>query len=120
MATVPKPTALTATYACKYDAWNRLVEVKSGATVVAKYEYDGTGRRIKAHIDAQAPAEPDGVDHYRHFYYNAGWQILETRNRRCAAGRYYHTRGSKARGRCVLPHKMLQNCGHCLPPEEDA
>ncbi len=79
MIMVPKPTALTATYACKYDAWNRLVEVKSGETVVAKYEYDGTDRRIKAHIDTQAPAEPNGVDHYRHFYYNASWQLLETR-----------------------------------------
>ena len=37
------------------------------------------GRRTKAHIDSQAPEDPNGVDHYRHFYYNAGWQILETR-----------------------------------------
>ncbi|MCX5647512.1 MAG: hypothetical protein NTX40_00200 [Planctomycetota bacterium] len=36
MTTVPKPTALTSTYACKYDAWNRLTEVKSGEIVVAK------------------------------------------------------------------------------------
>ena len=117
MTTVPKPTALTATYTCAYDAWNRLVEVKSGANVVLKCEYDGTGRRTKKFINT---GEDQVYDEFRHFFYNSGWQILETRNRRCAAGRYYHTRGGKARGRCVLPHKMLQNCGHCLPPEEDA
>jgi len=79
MTSVPKPSDLTAVYTATYDAWNRLVEVKSGETVVAKYEYDGLNHRIKAHIDAQAPAYPDGVDHYRHFFYNSGWQILETR-----------------------------------------
>jgi len=90
MTTVPKPTALTSTFASKYDAWNRLalvyVDVNTNGdydagtdTLMAKYEYDGRNRRVKAHIDAQAPAEPNGVDHYRHFYYNASWQILETR-----------------------------------------
>ena len=44
-----------------------------------RYEYDGTSRRIKAAVDSQAPAEPDGVDAWRHFYYNADWQVLETR-----------------------------------------
>lgn len=47
---------------------------------MAKYEYDGLNRRDKAHIDSQSPGNPDGVDHYRHFFYNAGWQILETRD----------------------------------------
>jgi len=28
-----------------YDAWNRLVAVKSGATTLASYKLDGTGRR---------------------------------------------------------------------------
>jgi len=37
------------------------------------------GRRVKAHIDSQSPAAPDGIDLYRHFYYNNAWQILETR-----------------------------------------
>lgn len=46
----PKPSSLTNGYTCKYDAWNRLVEVKDGATVVGKYEYDGLGRRMKKHL----------------------------------------------------------------------
>ncbi|MDY7009363.1 MAG: RHS repeat-associated core domain-containing protein, partial [Planctomycetota bacterium] len=77
MTTIPKPTDLEYTYSASYDAWNRLAEVKSGETVVARYEYDpygqvGLGRRVKKHIDTQAPASPNGVDTYRHFYYG-GW-----------------------------------------------
>jgi len=30
----------------KWDAWNRLVEVSAGATVLGKYRYDGTTRRV--------------------------------------------------------------------------
>ena len=77
MITVPKPTALTATYKCSYDAWNRLVEVKEqNDNVVAKFEYDGLGRRTKKFINT---GEDQTYDHFRHFYYNAGWQIVETR-----------------------------------------
>ncbi|NLY00947.1 MAG: hypothetical protein GXY83_33060 [Rhodopirellula sp.] len=64
----------------KYDAWNRLVEVKDGQTVVGKYEYDGQNRRIKKHIDSQSPAGPNGIDRYEHFFYNSQWQVLETRD----------------------------------------
>ena len=57
----------------KYDAWNRLVEVTDGTTVVGKYEYDGLNRRILNYRDF--------VDYevYEHYYYNASWQVLETR-----------------------------------------
>ena len=90
MRTVPRPTAPSVSFACRYDAWNRLVQVfvdvndngayDSGTDhEVGRYEYDGTSRRIKAAVDSQAPAEPDGVDAWRHFYYNADWQVLETR-----------------------------------------
>ena len=73
MTSVPKPTALTATYACKYDAWNRLVEVKDGETTVAEYRYDGVNRRITKLI-------PNGANWDRtDYYYNASWQALEER-----------------------------------------
>jgi len=76
MTSVPEPNNLSSTYTCAYDAWNRLVEVKDGSNVVARYEYDGLGRRTKKHIDT----DDDGTcDHYQHFYYNASWQLLETR-----------------------------------------
>jgi len=76
MTSVPTPSDLTAVYTVTYDAWNRLVEVKSGANVVLKCEYDGLGRRTKKHINTGV----DQVyDEFRHFYYNVSWQILETR-----------------------------------------
>ncbi|MBM4092022.1 MAG: RHS repeat-associated core domain-containing protein, partial [Planctomycetes bacterium] len=79
MTTVPKPSSLASGLTCKWDAWNRLVEVKDGATVVAVYEYDGLARRVKSHVDSQSPGNPDGIDAYVHFFYNQGWQELESR-----------------------------------------
>jgi len=76
MTSVPTPSDLTEVYTVTYDAWNRLVEVKSGANVVLKCEYDGTGRRTKKHLNTDVD---EVYDEFRHFYYNARWQILETR-----------------------------------------
>ncbi|NUQ66081.1 MAG: RHS repeat-associated core domain-containing protein, partial [Pirellulales bacterium] len=80
MTTVPKPSSPANGLTVKYDAWNRLVEVKDAQTVVGKYEYDGQNRRIKKHIDSQSPESPNGIDRYEHFYYNSAWQILEIRD----------------------------------------
>jgi len=63
----------------KYDAWNRLVQVTDGQTIVAKYEYDGDGRRIKKHIDSESPGSPNGIDRYEHLFY-VGVQLVETRH----------------------------------------
>ena len=52
-----------------YDAWNRLVTVKSGATVLAAYAYDGLGRRIQA---TEGGTTTD-------LFYSAQWQVLEER-----------------------------------------
>ena len=45
MTTIPQPLAPSSSYTLKYDARNRLVEVKDG-TVVQANEYDGLNRRI--------------------------------------------------------------------------
>ena len=79
LTAVPKPSSLASGLTLTYDAWNRLTEVKDGATVVARYEYDGQNRRIKKHLDSQSPDAPDGLDTYVHYFYNSSWQILETR-----------------------------------------
>ena len=55
------------------------MEVKQGATVVGRYEYDGLNRRVKSHVDSQSPGSPNGVDAYVHFFYNQAWQELESR-----------------------------------------
>ena len=79
MTTMPKPSSLNTALTCTWDAWNRLVEVKQGAVVMGHYEYDALGRRVKSHVDSQSPGSPNGVDSYVHYFYNSGWQELESR-----------------------------------------
>jgi RHS repeat-associated protein len=79
MTTMPKPSSLNTALTCTWDAWNRLVEVKQGAVVMGHYEYDALGRRVKSHVDSQSPGSPNGVDAYVHYFYNSGWQELESR-----------------------------------------
>ncbi|WP_428940607.1 RHS repeat domain-containing protein [Fontivita pretiosa] len=71
----PKPGSMTSSYTCKYDAWNRLTEVKDGANLVAAYSYDGLGRRIiKKTYDSGG-----SLTETRQFYYSNEWQVLEER-----------------------------------------
>jgi YD repeat-containing protein len=56
MISMPQPGSETAGLTCVYDAWNRLVEVESGSTVLAKYSYDGFNRRITATAAGQTRA----------------------------------------------------------------
>ncbi len=79
LTTLPKPSSLSSSLTCTWDAWNHLVEVSDSGTVVARYEYDGLARRVKKHLDSQSPDNPDGIDAYEHFFYNGAWQVLETR-----------------------------------------
>jgi RHS repeat-associated protein len=80
MTSVPKPASLGSSLTLKWDAWNRLVEAKDGEVVVGVYEYDALQRRVKRHIDSQAPVSPNGVDTFIHYFYNSAWQVLETRD----------------------------------------
>jgi RHS repeat-associated protein len=65
----------------QYDAWNRLVSVKNASgTEVARYEYDGLGRRIVAQVGTLAsPAAATAP--VRDNYYSKDWQVLEERVR---------------------------------------
>ncbi len=70
MTTLPQaPGTATAQYDLKWDAWNRLVEVKDGSTVVASYTYDGLTRRL-----TKANATET-----RHYYYDDQWRPVEER-----------------------------------------
>jgi RHS repeat-associated protein len=51
-----------------YDAWNRLIQIKNGSTVLATYSYDAEGRRV---------LETDGSNPTRDIYFNSGWQVVE-------------------------------------------
>ena len=54
----------------KYDAWNRLVEVRdSGSNLLATYRYDGLSRRVR---ETRGSTTAD-------LYYSDGWQVIEER-----------------------------------------
>jgi RHS repeat-associated protein len=67
--TLPAPLNLTSALTLKYDAWNRLVEVKNASNVViTANKYDGLNRRI-------VRDEPGGTGVTR-YYYNEQWQVM--------------------------------------------
>ncbi len=54
----------------KFDAWNRLSEVKNaGGTTLSTYQWDGLGRRTR---ETRSGTTTD-------LYYSAAWQVLEER-----------------------------------------
>ena len=68
MTLTPRPLSLANSFDLKWDAWNRLVEVKNtGGSVVATYRYDGANRRVTKASGGNT----------RHYYYSDQWQILE-------------------------------------------
>jgi RHS repeat-associated protein len=71
MTGVPSISALNTNNDLTYDAWNRLVKVKAGATELAAYEYDGLGRVIikLSILNTQK----------REYFYNEQWQVVEER-----------------------------------------
>jgi YD repeat-containing protein len=77
MTVIPSPTSGSPSHteSAKYDAWNHLVEVSDGGVLVAKFSYDGTGRRIKQ-LTSFVEGVPQTATHY---YQNTNNQVLETR-----------------------------------------
>jgi RHS repeat-associated protein len=70
MTKVPRPLSLGNGFDLKWDAWNRLVEVKNtGGSVVATYGYDGAHRRVTKVAGGNT----------RHYYYSDRWQVVEER-----------------------------------------
>ncbi len=47
--------------------------------MVARYGYDGLNGWVERGIDDEVPADPNGVDAYRHSFYHEGGQAVETR-----------------------------------------
>jgi RHS repeat-associated protein len=67
MTSGPQPGDWTAGYTLVWDAWNRLVRVKDGSTIVAEYAYDGLARRITKKIGSDT----------RHYHYNDAWRAVD-------------------------------------------
>jgi RHS repeat-associated protein len=74
MTTIPQPANPNSGFALKYDAWNRMVEVKAGANLVQKNKYDGLHRRI-----VKEKYVGGALNETRHYYYNDAWQVVEER-----------------------------------------
>ncbi len=66
--TIPQPLALAGSFTCGYDAWNRLMSVKSGGTTISTYAYDGLTRRVRKVTSVT-----------RDYYYSSPWQVVEER-----------------------------------------
>jgi RHS repeat-associated protein len=67
MTTCPKTGEWDAAFTFKWDAWNRLVEIKQGATVVATNQYDALTRRTRKTSGGET----------RDYYYNDQWRCIE-------------------------------------------
>jgi RHS repeat-associated protein len=74
MTAMANPYSPASNLSLKYDAWNRLVEAKNGASLVQQNEFDGLGRRIVRSVYVSG-----SLDHRIRYYYNEAWQLLEER-----------------------------------------
>ncbi|MCX6908426.1 MAG: RHS repeat-associated core domain-containing protein [Verrucomicrobia bacterium] len=69
MVKMPKVGDWSTAQQLTWDAWNRLVKIAEGETVIAEYAYDALFRRTKKMVSGNT----------RHFYYSSQWQIVEER-----------------------------------------
>jgi RHS repeat-associated protein len=68
MTTMPQPGNATVALTCVYDAWDRLVQVNSGNTVLAQYQYDGADRLVAETANSNTT-----------YSYYSGDEVIETR-----------------------------------------
>jgi RHS repeat-associated protein len=88
MTTMPKVGAWGTAQTLKWDAWNRLVEIREGSTLIGQYRYDGLFRRVsKASVE---DTYLGNIWQTRHYYYNVQWQVIEERlNTEASAARQF-------------------------------
>jgi RHS repeat-associated protein len=68
MTQMPQPTSWTQKFTAKWDAWNRLIQLKDNTgNVLATYAYDGLFRRVTKVTSGAT----------RKFYYTRSWQVAE-------------------------------------------
>ncbi|MDB5384527.1 MAG: repeat-associated core domain protein [Planctomycetaceae bacterium] len=76
MTILPASFAPGESFTVRYDAWNRVATVASGATIIAGYTYDGVARQImqKSYIDGVL-----SKTNQLYFTESTSWQLLEKR-----------------------------------------
>jgi len=68
MTKLPKPDSWSAAFTTTFDAWNRLVKVQDGTTVVATYSYNGLNHRVRKVVGSTTTLS----------VFNQSWQELES------------------------------------------
>jgi RHS repeat-associated protein len=71
---IPSPKSPSEAWDCKYDAWNRLRQIKRRGRPLLEFDYDGLGRRI-----VKRTYDQGRLKETRYYYYDAQWRILEER-----------------------------------------
>ena len=69
------------TLSYQYDAWNQLVKVSNGSTILSEYAYDGAGRRVEELSSFDGNGNPQAVT----YYFFDGQNAIETRSATFAA-----------------------------------
>ena len=69
MTNMPQPAFWGAAFNCKWDAWNRLVEIREDSSVIQTNTYDALTRRI-------SKLSAEGT---RYYFYDQQWRALEER-----------------------------------------
>ncbi|MCB1129858.1 MAG: RHS repeat-associated core domain-containing protein [Verrucomicrobiae bacterium] len=107
MTRIPRELAGTTHYEATWDAWNRLVRVRtpdaaggygsySGTALDVRYAYDGLTRRTTK--DVAVGTDPGVV----HFYYNAEWKCIEERRGTSATPSKQFVFGARGRNDLVF------------------
>ncbi len=111
------PRALTGTdfYDAAWDAWNRLVRVKtpgsgpygsySGNALEVAYAYDGLFRRTTKHV---ITGPTPGLTH---FYYNAEWKCIEERQGSAGTASRQFVFGARGRNDLVFRERFGAGAG---------
>lgn len=74
----------TGTHSYVYDVWGRQVEVSLGGTgsgtqtLMAEYEYNGLGYRVREHTDIDESGTLDSSDEWLSHVYDEDWRIVAT------------------------------------------
>jgi RHS repeat-associated protein len=72
MTAIPEPLSPTSAFTGVWDAWNRLIALKSGTNYVESNVYDGLNRRVMRDIYSSGT-----LSESRFFIYSDQWQVLE-------------------------------------------
>jgi RHS repeat-associated protein len=115
MKRIPRALSGTSYYEASWDAWNRLVRLKtpgsspvgsySGTALNVTYAYDGLFRRTKKNV---LTGSSSGLTH---FYYNAEWKCVEERQGSSTSASKQFIFGARGRNDLVFRERFGTGAG---------